>query len=77
MKKLIIVSILASLAWAQDSTFYEKGKIAAQEDITKIEVSIKEKVLCLAWYLTFMELVLGMHYINLERLMSHSFIHLN
>ena len=43
MKKLIIVSILASLAWAQDSTFYEKGKIAAQEDITKIEVSIKRK----------------------------------
>ena len=30
-----------SLAWAQDSTFYEKGKIAAQEDITKIEVNIK------------------------------------
>ena len=41
MKKLITVSILASLAWAQDSTFYEKGKIAAQEDITKIEVNIK------------------------------------
>ena len=32
-----------NLAWAQDSTFYEKGKIAAQEDITKIEVSIKRK----------------------------------
>jgi len=30
-----------NLAWAQDSTFYEKGKIAAQEDITKIEVNIK------------------------------------
>ena len=44
MKHLWLILLTSfSLAWAQDSTFYEKGKIAAQEDITKIEVSIKRK----------------------------------
>ena len=42
MKHLWLILFTSfSLAWAQDSTFYEKGKIAAQEDITKIEVNIK------------------------------------
>ena len=38
---LFIFSISINPIKAQDSTFYEKGKIAAQEDITKIEVNIK------------------------------------
>ena len=40
---LFIFSICSNPIKAQDSTYYEKGKIAAQEDITKIEVSIKRK----------------------------------
>ena len=38
---LFIFSISINPIKAQDSTYYEKGKIAAQEDITKIEVKIK------------------------------------
>ena len=38
---LFIFSISINPIKAQDSAYYEKGKIAAQEDITKIEVNIK------------------------------------
>ena len=38
---LFIFSICSNPIKAQDSTYYEKGKIAAQEDITKIELNIK------------------------------------
>ena len=38
---LFIFSISINPIKAQDSAYYEKGKIAAQEDITKIEVKIK------------------------------------